>query len=222
MGTSTSSSKKKKTDTRVKDTEEVKDKDKKYTPEALRKEITSYQTAKSVVEPLLLENIGLKALLNDERERLLSLLAVHEQLKKDRDVLLNTCCELDAAQIRCAFTKNNMTVDKTELVNIMACRTNWQLQKISEIYEKNYSLSLMQQLVNHLTTLIGGMFTGSVTELCNLLTYRLLLQGERDAAFLRDCTDGYLYLDDDSFIEIVSTRSNEQLRDAVDEFFEVC
>ena len=41
-----------------------------------------------------------------------------------------------------------------------------------------------------------------VTELCNLLTYRMLPQKERDAAFLRDFTDGYVYLDDEDFIEV--------------------
>ena len=159
------------------------------------------------------------AMLTEERERLLSLLAVQEQLKKEREVLMAACWEVDADEIWRAFTRK-ITVDQTQLVNIMANRTSWHLQKISEIYEKKYSLSLLQQLVNDLTTLIGGIFSGSVTELCTLLTYRLLPQAERDAAFLRDFTDGYLYLNDDCFVEIVATRSNEQLRGAMEEFAE--
>ena len=35
--------------------------------------------------------------------------------------------------------------------------------------------------MNHLTTFLGSVFSGKVTELCNLLTYRLLPSHERDA-----------------------------------------
>jgi len=193
------------------------------TPEALRKEITDiyeeFKGDKKMIEPLYYEKVGLTSMLNEEREKLLNLLAVMEKLKKDRDPLMTACWEADADEIRRAFTKNLQT-DKSLLVNVMACRTKWQLIHISEIYEKKYGLSLLQQLVNDLTTFIGGIFSGKITELCNLLTYRMLPTKERDAAFLRDFTDGYVYLDDEDFIEVVATRNNSMLREAVDQYLD--
>lgn len=230
MGVSGSKSKKGKKDKNKDKDKDKKSKDKKKkkygtegTPEALRREITDiyddYQKDKKQIEPLYYEKVGVTAMLNEERERLLALLAVQEKLKKEREPLMTTCWEVDADEIRRAFTKN-ISADKSLLVSVMACRTKWQLIKISEIYEKKYGLSLLQQMVNDLTTFIGGIFSGKVTELCNLLTFRMLPQKERDSAFLRDFSDGYVYLDEEGFIEIVSTRTNDQLRDAVEEYLE--
>ena len=154
------------------------------TPEALRNEINDlanvYKKDKDAIKPLYYEKVGLQNMLNGERERLMGLLAVLEQLKNEREPLMTKCWEVDAEEIRRAFTKN-ITSDKTLLVSVMACRTKWQLGKISEIYEKKYGMTLLSQIVNHLTTFLGSMFSGKVTELCNLLTYRLLPCHERDA-----------------------------------------
>ena len=229
MGASFSGGKKKKKtkkgdkDDKSKGKKKAKNYGKEGTPEALRKEIDDvykeYKDDKKSIEPLYYEKVGLTALLNEEREKLLGLLAVQEKLKKEREPLMTKCWEVDADEIRRAFTKN-ITSDKTLLVSVMACRTKWQLLRISEIYEKKYGMSLLQQLVNDLTTFIGGIFSGRVTELCNLLTFRMLPQKERDAAFLRDFTDGYLYVDDENLTEILTTRTNEQLRDAVEQYAE--
>ena len=154
------------------------------TPDALRNEICDlaeeYKTDKDAIKPLHYEKVGLTNMLNDERERLLGLLAVLEQLKLEREPLMTKCWEVDAEEIRRAFTKS-MSSDKTLLVSVMACRTKWQLGEISKIYEQKYGMTLLTQIVNHLTTFLGSMFSGKVTELCNLLTYRLLPCHERDA-----------------------------------------
>ena len=101
------------------------------TPEALRKEITDvydeFKGDKKMIEPLYYEKVGLTTMLNEEREKLLNLLAVMEKLKKDREPLMTACWEADADEIRRAFTKNLQT-DKTMLVNVMACRTKWQVR----------------------------------------------------------------------------------------------
>eukprot|EP01035_Chromulina_nebulosa_P017534 gene17534-23096_t len=61
----------------------------------------------------------------------------------------------------------------------------------------------------------GTLATGGNTGLSKLLTYRIMSQPERDAAFLRDFSDG-MSLDDENFIEIITTRTNEELRYAID------
>ena len=65
--------------------------------------------------------------------------------------------------------------------------------------------------MNDMTTLLGKLITGKETGLCKLLTYRILPQTERDAAFLRDFSNG-IGLDDENLLEIVCTRSNEELQ----------
>ena len=65
-----------------------------------------------------------------------------------------------------------------------------------------------------MTATIGTLATGGNTGLSKLLTYRIMIQPERDAALIRDYSDG-MSLDDDNLIEIVTTRTNEELSLAI-------
>ena len=61
---------------------------KKGSPDALRREITDiygvYKEEKKKVDPFLAEKFGINAILADEREKLLGLLAKHDALIKQR------------------------------------------------------------------------------------------------------------------------------------------
>lgn len=61
---------------------------KKGSPDALRKEITDlyalYKVEKKKIDPYLAEKLGINAILNDEREKLLGLLAKQDALLKQR------------------------------------------------------------------------------------------------------------------------------------------
>eukprot|EP01034_Spumella_vulgaris_P028550 gene28550-35431_t len=78
-------------------------------------------------------------------------------------------------------------------------------------------MSLLEKVVNELTTLMGSLLTGGGTGLSKLLTYRILPQDERDAAFIRDFSDG-MSIDDANFLEIICTRTNAQLYAAMETF----
>jgi len=65
---------------------------------------------------------------------------------------------------------------------------------------------------------LGKLATGGVTGLSKLLTYRIMTQPVRDAAFLRDFTMGYSN-DDDNMLEILCTRTNNELRNACEAYY---
>lgn len=214
MGCAASNPKKKKNGKKGKaDGKKPKEKKKSYgregSPDAMRKEIADiykgYKEEKNKLDPFLAEKIGITAILNDEREKLLGLLAKQSELSKQREPLMEYVYEKDAEDIHRAFSK--FSADKALLIGILATRTKWQIACIAEVFEAKYGTPLLAQVINDMTTLLGKLITGKETGLGKLLTYRILPQHERDAAFLRDFSDGY-GLDDENLIEIVCTRSN--------------
>lgn len=193
----------------VKKIKEKKSYGKEGSSDAMRKEITDiyqdYKEEKRKIDPYLAEKIGVSAILEDEREKLLSLLAKQTELNNLREPLMEYTWTKDAEDIHRAFSK--FSADKALLIGILATRTKWQIHCISEIFEQKYGTPLLEQVINDMTTLLGKLITGKETGLGKLLTYRILPQAERDAAFLRDFSDGYS-LDDENLMEIVCTRSN--------------
>mmetsp|Transcript_6253 Transcript_6253/g.5586 ORF Transcript_6253/g.5586 Transcript_6253/m.5586 type:complete len:600 (+) Transcript_6253:141-1940(+) len=186
-------------------------------PDIIRKDIQDYYKLyldkKISLEPLFNEKYGLQAILDEERERLIGLISKKESLLSERDSLLVYTWERDADDIYRAFGK--FSLDKTTLVNIIINRTKWQMKLINDCFERKYGRTLLEFIVNEMTTMIGTLATGGNTGLSKLLTYRIMSQPERDAAFLRDFSDG-MSLDDENFIEIITTRTNEELRYAID------
>lgn len=178
-------------------------------PDAMRKEITeifaSYKAEMKLVGPLFAQRVGITTMLNEEREKLLILLAKQQTLSTERGPLMEYTWEKDAEDIHRAFSK--FSADKALLIGILANRSKWQIACIATVFEKKYGASLLEQVINDMTTLLGKLMTGKETGLCKLLTYRILPQADRDAAFLRDFSDGYS-LDDENLIEIVCTRNN--------------
>ncbi len=186
-------------------------------PDALRRDITEtykwYSARRDKIKPLLAEKYGINALIDDEREKLVGILQKKEQLYNERQPFMEKLWERDADDLHKAFQK--FSTDKSMLVNILCARTYWQIEEIGKKYQQKYGQSLLERVINEMTTLLGSILTGSGTGLSKLLTYRILPQAERDAAILRDCTDG-ISLDDPGLLEVICTRTNIELRGAME------
>lgn len=190
-------------------------------PAQLRKDITEkfkiYVEKRDKLKPLLAEKYGLTAIIDEQREKLIQKLSQKEEIVQQRKKLMDKTWERDADEIFKAFSK--FQTDKTVLVNILCARTYWQISEISAIFQKKYQVTLISKVVNELTTVLGTLLTGSGTGLSKLLTYRILPQHERDAALLKDCTDG-LSIDNVGIVEILTTRTNLELKKAIIQFNE--
>lgn len=188
-------------------------------PEKLRKEITALYAVYSVnrdrLRPLLAEKYGLTAIIDERREELIPVITRKEEMFNKRQPLMDRTWERDAEDLHKAFQK--FSTDKSMLVTILCARTYWQLKAISEVYERKFGQPLLAKVINELTTMLGSLLTGASTGLSKLLTYRLMPQPERDAALLKDCTDG-LTLDDAGLLEIICTRTNIELKLALAQF----
>lgn len=191
----------------------------KNSPDAIRKVITDlykrYQTEIKGFLPHLSERVGVEATLHDERAKLLILLEKYRILFIERAPLMDQTWEKDADEIHRALSK--FTADKAALIAILATRTKYQIACIASVYERKYGSSLLEQVVGDITSLLGSLMTGNESHLAKLLTYRIMAQPDRDAALLRDFSDGF-GLDDENLIDLVCTRSNEgTVRDYDDE-----
>lgn len=188
-------------------------------PDALRRDISeiykTYLIKREKIKPLLAEKAGIQATIDEERTKLLELLGKKEELDVIRQPLMKQTWERDADEIYNAF--KGFTADKSLLVKIICARTYYQIRLIGEVFEEKYGVSLLEKVVNELTTLMGSLLTGSGTGLSKLLTYRILPQAERDAAFIRDFTSG-ISIEDANLLEIICTRSNAELSAAMECF----
>jgi uncharacterized protein YukE len=182
-------------------------------PDALRRDITAtyknYTTRRDKIKPLLAEKYGVTAIIDDEREKLVAIMLKKDRLAQERAPFMARVWERDADDIYQAFQK--FSADKSTIVNILCARTYWQINEIARVFESKYNTPLLEKVVS---TMIG-VLTGSGTGLSKLLTYRILPQPERDAALLRDATDG-ISLDDAGLLEVLCTRSNLELSRAMD------
>lgn len=192
-------------------------------PEVLKKDVIKLyksnndkrEKLKVDCRPLLSERRGLNACIDEERERLNTLLLQKDELEKQREVLMNKTWAQDVDDIHKAYEMK----DKPTLTNIIVSRTKWQLDIIRVMYQKKYNEEIYERLATDGQNLIGKLFTGSQTNLCNILIYRIMPQPERDAAFLRDFTQG-MSNQDENILEIVMTRSNLELRFAQESYNE--
>lgn len=185
-------------------------------PDAVRREISelfkSYVVKRDRIKPLLAEKYGIQALIDEERQASISLIEKKEELFNQRQPLLDQTWEQDADALHRSFQK--FSTDKSLLVTILCARTYWQIGEISKVYQRKYNTPLLEKIVNELTTVLGSLLTGGATGLSKLLTYRIMPQPERDAAMLKDCFES-MSVDDAGLLEIICTRSNVELRQAI-------
>lgn len=165
---------------------------------------------KDLMKPFILERNGINVMLTEQREKLQKLLAKKEALLKERAPLMEECWERDADVIYEAFNES-FRVDKSALIDVLANRARWQINLIADVFEKKYNIALLHQICSSLTTALGSVVTGSQTNLCKLLIYRILDQPERDSALLKDFIN-----DTDVICEIFATRTNQELKLAIE------
>lgn len=189
-------------------------------PDILRRDINAkyfhYSNLRDKLLPYHSDKYTILYLTSIEKQKWLSLIPKMEQLKNARQPYLDKILEKDADDLYKAFQK--FGTDKSVLVFIICARTYDQIGEISKIFERKYGIPLLAKIVNELTTVLGSLLTGAGTGLSKLLTYRILPQPERDAAILYDCTSG-MTLDDEGLLEVLCTRSNLELRLAL-EFYQ--
>eukprot|EP01033_Poteriospumella_lacustris_P001082 gene1082-787_t len=157
-------------------------------------------------------------MIDGERIGSISRVEEKEKLFNERQPLLDATWEHDADDLNKAFQK--FSTDKSVLVTILCARAYWQINEIAKVYERKYNAPLLEKVVNELTTMLGSLLTGAGTGLSKLLTYRIMPQPERDAAMLKDCLD-VMSVDDAGLMEILCTRSNVDLRQAIFAFNQV-
>jgi len=102
--------------------------------------------------------------------------------------------------------------DEEKMANVVVGRLPETLKITDEIYKKLYGRTLEDQIRGENKTLLGLM-TGSMTHFGRFLTYRCMPQAKRDAYLLHKAMSGF-GCSDYILVEILSTRTNQQLKDA--------
>ena len=176
------------------------------------------QSKVDATDSLRTERIGMECMMIEERLKVRKMEEILLAMTDERTKLLQETFERDVDVINEALTESK--ADKASLIGVFVNRTKYELEQISILYEKKYS-NLIEDLQNKLTTTFGTI-TGANTGLCNLLVYRATPQPPRDAQFIHEYT---IKGQDDALIEIFATRTNEELRLAIeyhDQNNEVC
>mmetsp|Transcript_3601 Transcript_3601/g.5585 ORF Transcript_3601/g.5585 Transcript_3601/m.5585 type:complete len:539 (-) Transcript_3601:148-1764(-) len=169
------------------------------------KELTSVKLAHNL---LLFEKYGIESVLAQCRDELSSLTMTQQKAKDGYEFLLQYAMERDADDVFRALQASQ--IDKRVLIDILTSRTKWQLEMIGNIYEKKHNVSLIREIQRNLRTSLGRL-TGSQSGLGRLLLFVCTDQPERDGQLLTNHIK-----DMDIIIEIVSTRTNRELRGALD------
>lgn len=151
--------------------------------------------------------------LNNEelRAKLVAQCGKTDVMKQEREDAMNEIWETDADTINDAC-KNFGGADKDALVDVIFCRTGWQLAIVSDFFEDKYGSTMNKALEQAFKSMIIGK-----SSLCRMILLRAMEPSIRDATLLREYSDG-ITLDDDHLIEILSTRSNNELRLAFGEY----
>jgi hypothetical protein len=128
---------------------------------------------------LLLEQYGLDSLLEKCREQLIELANTQLKSKENYEFLLNYVIERDCDDLYRALQAASGSVDKRILIEILTARPKWQLDRISAVYEKKYSIQLISEITRHLKK-----FSGAQSDLGKLLLNICMEQPQRDSHLL--------------------------------------
>lgn len=169
----------------------------------VKKYLNDLYNTKELYNQSLLESYGLDSLLEKCREQLIELATTQQKSKDNYEFLLNYAMERDSDDVYRALQASN--VDKRVLIDILTARPKWQLDRISELYEKKHKTPLIAEIQKQLKK-----FTGSQSDLGKLLLNVCMEQPQRDSYLLNTHLKEL-----DIVIEIIATRTNRELRDAM-------
>jgi len=102
--------------------------------------------------------------------------------------------------------------DETKMAKVIVCRLPETIELTDQIYRRNYGRSLEDQIRGENHTLMG-MLTGSMTNFGKFLCYRAMPTAQRDSVLIHKCMAGF-GCSDFILMEILSTRTNQELKDA--------
>lgn len=169
--------------------------------------VRQMETTKEKMRLLEHEKAGLVATNIEMRDKLQITVAKTDKLREDREEQMNEIWSADAKAIHSACTNFN-GADKEALVDVMTNRTNWQITRIADEYQKMYKTKMMANLETSFKSMLG-----LKTGLCRFILLRCMEPSTCLATLLREYSDG-LTLDDDHLIELIMTRTNAELKAA--------
>lgn len=161
----------------------------------VKKRVHTIMALKTRLQRAVFEKCGVEAHIEQSRERLTKLSEGLVKAKESYQTLLNYSMERDADELYRALTTSS-TTDKRVLIDVLTARTRWQLQLITEAYERKHHVPLLKIIKDSLRTSIG-IFTGSSSDLGRLLLLVAMDQPERDAQLLYQHTSDF-----DKIIEV--------------------
>jgi hypothetical protein len=128
------------------------------------------------------ERCGLEYHLEQMRGQLSRSSETVQRAKDEYLSLLNDAMERDADELFRALTTSSRA-DKMIMIDVLTARTRWQLNLITEAYEKKHHVPLLKIIKENLRTSMG-LLTGSNSDLGRLLLLIAMDQPERDAQLL--------------------------------------
>uniref|UniRef100_A0A673YZK5 Annexin n=1 Tax=Salmo trutta TaxID=8032 RepID=A0A673YZK5_SALTR len=130
--------------------------------------------------------------------------------------LLKTPAQYDAQQLKLAM--KGLGTDEDTLIEILASRTNKEIREIKKVYKEEYK----NELQNDIKSDTGGDFGNALLSLCkatrnedSIVNQEL---AERDAKALYEAGEKKKGTDCSVFIDILTTRSAPQLRQAFEKY----
>lgn len=106
--------------------------------------------------------------------------------------------------------------DEELLGKVVVSRLKETVVITDKIFQQRYGKSL-EDLVQKEGKSLLGMLTGSLSDFGRFISYRVMAQGRRDALLLKKCVSG-LGCSDKPLVEILSTRTNAELKEAAREW----
>jgi len=102
--------------------------------------------------------------------------------------------------------------DEVKMAKVIVGRLPETIALTDQIYRRNYGRSLEDQIRGENHSLVG-MLTGSMTNFGKFLCYRAMPTEKRDSLLVHKCMSGF-GCSDFILMELLSTRTNQQLKDA--------
>uniref|UniRef100_A0A8C7RPG8 Annexin n=1 Tax=Oncorhynchus mykiss TaxID=8022 RepID=A0A8C7RPG8_ONCMY len=131
--------------------------------------------------------------------------------------LLKTPAQYDAQQLRLAM--KGLGTDEDTLIEILASRTNKEIKEIKKAYQEEYK----NELQNDIKSDTGGDFRNALLSLCKATRNEDIIVNqelaESDAKALYEAGEKKKGTDCSVFIDILTTRSAPQLRQAFEKYF---
>lgn len=194
--------------------------------DVLKKKITDIYTNLCILRknylPYLCQKEGLSILIENERTSLMEVLSVKEALAEEKKALLESLLKKDVETIHQAVhpsPSDDVNTLRMSLISIISCRDSAHLQNVAKLYQLSYSQDVILDISNSLNSLFGNLFSGSVPPngVNRLIEYRINSQPVRDALIFKESTDS-LTLNDKLLLEVLCTRTNSELFQAMLEF----